>query len=221
MPRIARIVAPMVPHHVTQRGNRRQRTFFREEDYALYKRLLARWCRKRAVEIWCYCLMPNHVHLVLVPSDPTGLARAVGETHRRYTLAVNQREGWSGYLWQGRFHSFPMHERYLRNATRYVLLNPVRAGLAQSAEGWPHSSVHAHLSGRSDGIVDPRPMVTRIESWQDLLVPEKAEVDCDLFRNRQSTGRPLGDPDFVRKIETLTGRRLRPRPSGRPRKRAE
>ena len=207
MPRIRRIVVPHVPHHVTQRGNRRQPTFFGEGDFAHYKALLARWCRRRGVAIWCYCLMPNHTHLILVPSDPSGLARAVGETHRRYTVTVNRREGWTGYLWQGRFASFPMSEAYLRNAARYILLNPVRSGLVHQASDWPYSSARAHLSKRSDGVVDPKPLAARVVDWGGLLLPEFADVDRELMRDRQRTGRPLGDLDFVRRVERQTGRR--------------
>ena len=130
MARLARLVVPGLPHHVTQRGNRRQQTFFCEEDYAAYVELMADWCKERGVEIWGYCLMPNHVHLIAVPRSEEGLARAVGEAHRRYTRRINFREKWRGYLWQGRFASFVMDEPYLLAAARYVELNPVRAGLA-------------------------------------------------------------------------------------------
>ena len=122
MPRIARVVVPYVPHHVTQRGNRKQQTFFCNRDYELYKELMSEWCARRGVQVWAYCLMPNHTHLILVPREADALARAVGEAHRRYTCTVNRREGWTGFLWQGRFASFPMSDRYLLNAVRYVLL---------------------------------------------------------------------------------------------------
>src|SRR3972149_1254705 len=110
MARIGRVVAPGLPHHVTQRGNRRQAVFFDEKDYAVYRALLAEQCAAAGVAVWAYCLMPNHVHLILVPSDPSGLQRAVGEAHRRYTRYVNSREDWRGYLWQGGFASFPLGE---------------------------------------------------------------------------------------------------------------
>jgi putative transposase len=113
MARLARVVAPGVPHHVTQRGNRRQPVFFGEDDYLAYRSLLAEGCRTAGVEVWAYCFMPNHVHLILVPSDTDGLRAALGETHRRYTRFINEREGWRGHLWQERFASFPMDESYL------------------------------------------------------------------------------------------------------------
>jgi putative transposase len=124
MARIARVIATGYPHHVTQRGNRRQRTFFNDEDYAVYLELLSEWTRKHDVEVWAYCLMPNHVHLIVVPGTQDGLARAIGEAHRRYTRRINFREGWKGHLWQERFSSFPMDENHLLTAVRYVEMNP-------------------------------------------------------------------------------------------------
>lgn len=214
-PRLARVVVPSVPHHVTQRGNRRQRTFLRDSDYALYKQLMATWCSRRQVAVWAYCLMPNHVHLILVPEDPEGLARAVGEAHRRYTLAINTREGWRGYLWQGRFASFPMDPAHLITAVRYVLLNPVRAGLVRKITDWPHSSARAHLVGSRDGLVDPGPLATRITDWDQLLRLAGSQHELKQFRSHERTGRPMGDNQFVRDLETLLGRRLRLRKVGR------
>jgi putative transposase len=210
MPRLARIVVPGVPHHVTQRGNRRQPTFFSEADFSAYKQLIATWCRKWDVQLWAYCLMPNHVHLVLAPSQPRSLARAVGEAHRRYTWTVNRREEWRGFLWQGRFSSFPMDEIHLFRAVRYILNNPVRAGLACRAEEWPHSSARAHVTQRPDGVVELEPLACRIEDWTALLsgsVPQRAD---EVLALHARTGRPLGSPDFVAQVERFAGRRLRP-----------
>ena len=134
MARLARVVVPGLPHHITQRGNRRQQTFFCDEDYRSYLELMGQWCGAHQVEIWAYCLMPDHVHLIAVPQSADGLRRAVGEAHRRYTRMVNFREGWRGHLWQGRFASFVLDERYLLTAARYVELNPVRAGLIERSE---------------------------------------------------------------------------------------
>ena len=96
MARLARVVVPGFPHHVTQRGNRRQLTFFCDGDYEIYLGLMAQWCWAWGVEVWAYCLMPNHVHLIVVPESEEGLCRAIGEAHRRYTRHVNFREGWRG-----------------------------------------------------------------------------------------------------------------------------
>ncbi len=137
MARIARVVAPGMPHHVTQRGNRRQQTFFNDDDYRFYQTLMSEWCKANDVEIWAYCLMPNHIHLIAVPKTSDGLKLAIGEAHRRYTRRINFREGWRGHLWQGRFSSFIMDEKYLLACTRYIELNPVRAGFVKNPEDWP------------------------------------------------------------------------------------
>src|SRR4051812_45768341 len=127
MPRTARAVVPGVPHHVTQRGSRRQPTFFRATDYETYLRMAAHAFAAAKVEVWAYGLMPNHVHLIATPETEEGLAQAVGMTHVRYSRYINYREGWTGHLWQGRFACCPMDEDHLRLCVRYVGLNPVRA----------------------------------------------------------------------------------------------
>ena len=130
MGRLARVVVPGLAHHVTQRGNRRLPTFFQDDDYRLYLDLLAEECRRHEVAIWADCLLPNHSHFVPVPSTAAGLAAAIGEAHRRYTLAINTRMEWTGHLWQGRFASYPLEGDYLQNVIRYVELNACRANLA-------------------------------------------------------------------------------------------
>ena len=127
MARLARLVVPGLPHHVTQRGNGRARTFFDDDDYALYRDLLAESCRAAGIEVWAWCLMPNHVHLILVPADADGLRRALAATHRRYAGIVHARRKRTGHFWQGRFGSVAMDEAHLAAAVRYVSLNPVRA----------------------------------------------------------------------------------------------
>lgn len=147
MARLPRFVFPGLPHHVTQRGNGRAQTFFEEADYALYLDLLARAAEGARADIWAYCLMPNHVHAVVVPSDEDGLRRVFGGLHRRYTGYVNARARRTGHLWQGRFGSMAMDEDHLVNALRYVSLNPVRAKLVARAPDWFWSSVRAHVAG--------------------------------------------------------------------------
>jgi len=211
---MARVVVPGVPHHVTQRGNRRQTTFFEEGDYQTYKSLLAEWCLSSGVEVWAYCLMPNHVHLIVVPSTERALRAAIGEAHRRYTVMVNAREGWKGCLWQGRFFSFPMAPGHLFNGARYVELNPVRAGLVKRPEDWRHSSARAHLTGRPDGLVDPDPLLERVGDWRALLAVGLPQDSVEKIHRHERTGRPLGDTVFLEQLETTVGRRLRPRKPG-------
>ena len=209
MPRIPRIVVPGVPHHVTQRGNRRQPTFFGSWDYQLYKCLLADACPRAGVEIWAYCLLPNHVHLILVPETESALARFMARTHRSYTTRINRREDWRGCLWQGRFASFPMDESHLLAATRYVLLNPLRAGLVREIADWPHSSLPVHLGGVTDGLANPAPLSNRVADWNALLALGTPPQDSVRIRRHSSTGAPLGDYAFVGELERRIGRRIR------------
>ena len=215
MARIARVVAPGVPHHVTQRGNRRQQTFFNDEDYQAYLELMVEWCSRFEVEIWAYCLMPNHVHLIVVPKTTTALGDAIGEAHRRYSRRINFREGWRGHLWQGRFASFPMDDAYLLAAARYVELNPVRARLCRTPEAYPWSSAGAHLQCRDDQLVRTMPLLERIPDWREFLIGGLADNMADSIRKHERTGRPLGDERFLEQLEGLLKRRLKPKKPGR------
>ncbi|MBN2579192.1 MAG: transposase [Pirellulales bacterium] len=218
MARLARLVVPGLPHHVIQRGNRRQQTFFCDDDYSAYVELMAEWCQERGVEIWAYCLMPNHIHLVAVPKTKDALARAIGEAHRRYTRRINFREKWRGYLWQGRFASFVMDEPYLLATVRYVELNPVRAGLVADAAEWSWSSAQSHLSGRDDQLVRVAPMRAILPAWRGFLDSAQPEEELRDIRTHVQTGCPLGNTPFVDQLERAAGRMLRPRKAGRPSK---
>ena len=218
MARLARVVIPGIPHHITQRGNRRQRVFFNSADYDAYLELMAAWCRKSGVEIWAYCLMPNHVHLIALPQAEDSLAKGIGEAHRRYTRMINFREKWRGYLWQGRFASFPMDERYLLVAARYIELNPIRAGLVQKPEEYAWSSAAAHLKGKDDRLVITKPLLEMRDDWRALLADEPSADEMDDLRKHESTGRPLGSDNFIKKLEQLFNRIFRPRLGGRPAK---
>ena len=182
---------------------------------------MAQWCRQRGVEIWDYCLMPNHVHLIAVPSSEDGLRWAIGEAHQRYTRRINFREKWRGYLWQGRFASFVMDEPYLLAAARYVELNPVRARLVASPSLWPWSSARAHLSGRDDRLVKVAPLSAMIGDWNAFLNSAIPEEELRDLRRHGRTGRPLGDETFLGRLEEMVGRVLKPRKRGpKPKHRA-
>jgi putative transposase len=183
-------------------------TFFSDEDYGAYIGLLRQGCRAAGVEVWGYCLMPNHVHLILVPADELGLRTALAETHRRYSSHINRREGWSGYLWQGRFASFPMDEKHLLACARYVELNPVRAGLVRQAEQWPWSSARAHLGRKDDRLVSVQPLLDRVDNWSEFLSAGLDDGDRDAIRASERTGRPLCTADFLRTLEEGLGRPL-------------
>jgi putative transposase len=213
MARIARVVAPGLPHHITQRGNRRQATFFCAEDYQVYIDLVREWCGYWRVEVWAYCLMPNHVHLIAVPPSEEGLRRAIGEAHRRYTRRVNFREGWRGHLWQGRFASFPLDEGYLLAAARYIEQNPVRAGLAGTPWEYPWSSAAAHVAGEDDRLAKAAPLLGLVTDWKGFLCAEAPEDDLGPLRRHERSGRPLGRESFVAALERRLNRTLQ---RGRP-----
>jgi putative transposase len=215
MARIARLVDPDLPHHITQRGNRRQRTFFTEDDYEVYKALMARSCADSGVKVPAYCLMPNHVHLIAVPTQPAALRHAIGEAHRRYTRRVNFREGWRDHLWQERFASFPMDDAHLRACVRYVERNPVRARLVARAEDWPHSSARAHLSGLDDALVSAQPLLSLASDWRAFLADAASDSLRAAFGYHERTGRPMGSDAFIDQLEAGTRRRLHKLAPGR------
>ena len=217
MARLARVIVPGLPHHVTQRGNRREAIFFEDGDQEVYRDLLAEQVRRRGVEVWAYCLMPNHVHLILTPTDDAGLGLAVGEAHRRYTNFVNARGRWTGHLFQNRFASVVMDEAHLIAAARYVPMNPVRAGLVARPQDWPWSSARAHLAGEDDGLVVTRPLLDRIGDVSAFLADAEAPAASAALRAAETTGRPLGNEAFVRDLERILGRKLaRGRPGPAP-----
>lgn len=210
MARLPRVVIPGLPHHVTQRGNGRARTFFGDDDYALYRDLLGEHCRAADVSVWAWCLMPNHVHLILVPQDEDGLRRALAPLHRRYAGLIHARRKRTGHFWQGRFGAVVMDDDYLAAALRYVSLNPVRARLVARPQDWRWSSTRAHLRGRGDGVTALAPIRKRFPRFAELLATEGDQDMVTRLREAESIGRPLGAADFLTRIERLTGRTLRP-----------
>jgi putative transposase len=162
--------------------------------------------------------MPNHVHLIAVPEGVEGLRRAIGEAHRRYTRQINFREKWKGHLWQGRFSSFLMDEKYLLAATRYVELNPVKAGLASTPEGYRWSSTKAHMEGKDDALVTVKPLLELVDNWRQFLSGGVSDEEYELLQRHERTGRPLGSKSFIQRLETRLSRILTPQKGGRPKK---
>jgi putative transposase len=215
MARLPRLVLPGIPHHITQRGNRRERTFFQDDDYALYLDLLAQAAGQAHVEIWGYCLMPNHVHIIAVPSDEDGLRRTFRHVHRHYTGYINARLRTTGHLWQGRFSSVAMDEEHLYQALRYVALNPVRARLVQRAQDWAWSSTRAHLAGKDDHVVSVAPALDRVGDFAAFLGEAFDEaMSYAALRKAESVGRPIGSKEWLADMEAKTGLTLAPQKRG-------
>ncbi len=217
MPRIARIIAPGIPHHVTQRGNRRMETFFCDGDYQAYLALMAEWCRKFNVTVLGYCLMPNHIHLIAIPETEEGLRLAIGEAHRRYSVMINRRQKWTGHLWQGRFSSFPMDETYLLAAVKYIEMNPVRANLVPDPYSWKWSSAKAHADGNDDILVKVSPLLEMVGDWK-LFLSDADEEDADKIRRHERTGRALGADSFLESLEQSLMRTVKRQKAGRKKK---
>ena len=156
-----------------------------------------------------WCLMPNHVHLILQPKTAAGLSRAVGEAHRRYTGFFNARARVTGHLFQGRFNCTAMDEPHLLHCVRYLAFNPVRAGLAARAQDWQWSSVAAHLAGEDDGLVRVAPLLEIVPGFASLLeMSLEEQAALENFGARSPNGRPLGSPDFIAALETKMARSL-------------
>lgn len=211
MARLPRFILPGIPHHVTRRGNRRKRTFFEDGDYALYRDLLADGAKRTGVEIWSYCLIPNHVHIVAVPRDEDGLSRYFRFVHRHYTGYVNARLRVTGHLWQGRFSSVAMDEAHFVTALRYIALNPVCAQVVERAEDWRWSSTRALLAGEDDHVVRIAPALGRVGDFAAFPSEDFDEaLTYAALRKAESTGRPVGSARWLADMEARTGRALRP-----------
>jgi putative transposase len=218
----ARVVVVDVAHHVTQRGNARQVILSSDGDRATYLELLRQNAELHELALLGYCLMSNHVHLIVVPRAAEALAQALKHTHGRYASYWNARNSSSGHVWQGRFYSCPLDETHLWRALRYVELNPVRAGMVPEAAEWQWSSAAAHCGS---GVPEPLLEMERwrkrwtVAEWSQHLAAGESACDVATLRQYTHTGRPLGSKDFVADLEHSTLRALIPRNPGRPKNR--
>ena len=216
MARMATVVAVGYPHHIIQRGNRRQRVFFKDNDRLLYLRLLKENGELLGLEYWAYCLMDNHVHLIAVPKN-TDSFQAIAKTNWWYAKKINESKGWRVYLWQGRFISYPMDEGYSFLGVRYVERNPVRAGMVKKAEEYPWSSARSHVEGKQDGLVTRCYLQDVIKDWSEYLRMEDEKIKE--LRKSIGTGRPLGTELFLKVLEVKTGRILiKQKPGPKPKR---
>ncbi len=219
MSRIARAVAVGVPHHVTQRGNNGQDVFFVDQDRGAYLRLLKDHAERFGMTVYGYCLMTNHVHLIVVPHNEQALAKAVGRTHYDYTRYINRLHARSGHLWQNRFFSCPLDDEHYWSAMRYIERNPVRATMVRRAWRYAWSSADAHVTGNDTSelldLSEWRSKKER-EDWAKQLTDPQDDETISRIRTGLHTGRPLGSDAFVSKVERFLGRKLRADQVGRP-----
>jgi putative transposase len=219
MPRVARVVIAGLPYHITQRGNRREKVFFRDKDYQQYLKWLKEYSKELGLEVYAYCLMSNHVHLVAVPHREDSLVRVFKPLHMRYAQFINRRRSWKGHFWQGRFYSCPLDETYLWTAVKYIERNPVRARLVRYAQNYDWSSASAHCGKRSDSLLSAHlPLLGEIADWEEWLREEEDSEAVALLRRNTGKGIPCGSDSFIRRLEGMLKRFLHFRPQGRPRK---
>jgi putative transposase len=214
-----RVVGPQYPHHITQRGNHRLDIFIDDDDRAVYLKLLRQYRDKHGLEILAYCLMSNHIHLVAVPTENHSLSRALADTHMRYAQHINRKYSKVGHLWQSRFFSCILDEDHTLAAARYVERNPVRAGLVGRAWDYPWSSAREHIDRKKDALVSARwPLGDLREQWAELLTATDDTKELEAIRTSTLSGKPVGTEAFIKKMEKLLQRLLKPREVGRPRK---
>ena len=222
MPRIARPVFAGIPHHITQRGNRREDVFFSDQDRAAYLAWLGEYCAKHSTRVLAYCLMTNHVYVVAVPEEQDALEKVFRALHTRYAHRINRAKEWTGHVWQGRFFSSALDETYLWAAIRYVERNPVRARMVRRAETYRWSSAAAHCGLRQDSVLgmdwEKFGPLRSVGDWSEWLAEGDRPEQLEVLRRHVERGLPCGVEGFLRQLERRAGRMLRPRPRGRPKK---
>jgi len=219
MARLARSTVLGYPHHVVQRGHLDQPVFASDVDYLRYLGWAKEYFDRYGVDVWAYCLLPNHVHFICIPKGEGALARAFNAIHMRYAQYTNGSREISGPIWRPRFMSCILDEPSVREEIRFVETNPVRSGLVSQADAYPWSSARSRLTGEPDPLLsDEFPLPGLIPDWRSYLLSGGDEAVLKRVRACLKTGRPAGNPAFVRELEGLLGRRLEALPRGRPRK---
>lgn len=218
MVRLPRLALAECPYHVTHRGNRGSAVFFTESDRDRYRAWLEEYAARYGLEVWAYCLMTNHVHLLVQGKSADSMPRALGAAHGRYSRALNHVRGWKGHVWENRYFSTALDERHLWAAVRYIEMNPVRAGLVARANDYAWSSARAHAGESDDPLLSPgRPFPGGERDWIAWLEQSGYESSFEAIRRNSRTGRPTGSDEFLDSLEQETGRTLRPqRPGRRP-----
>ena len=210
MPRTARIILPGYLHHVTQRGNYKQLVFEEDTDRVNYLHLMQKYSVKHQLDIFAYCLMPNHVHFIVRPRQESSMAETFCRVHQIYSTYFHGKKGLKGHLWQERFYSCVLDGEHIRNAIRYVERNPVRARMVSQPWQYTWSTARAHLGTEYKFITlaDIKEYVD-VSSWQDYLIGEESEDDLKRIRQATQRGGVLGSLDFIKSIEEKLKRVIR------------
>lgn len=225
MARPPRLSLPSYPHHVIQRGNNRQSIFFEERDYVVFKDCLREAKRKCGIRLYVYVLMTNHVHFLLEPEQEEDLGRFMQSVGRRYVRYMNDTYERTGTLWEGRFKSAVVsQDAYLIMCSRYIELNPVRAGMVLHPRDYRWSSYHRRALERPDNLLDDDPWYAslgntateRAQVYSDWLETSVSGNEWDQIRKATQQGRVVGSDSFQEEIGSSVGRRLKGETRGRP-----
>jgi putative transposase len=200
---------------LVQRGENSRQVFFSADDFKCYLDLVKEDCAKWDVDVLAYCLMPNRVHFLLLPNNEKGLARALGDAHRRYAIHINRRYGRSGRLWHARFASCAIEDSWLHRAARYVERDPVDSGLLPGVLDFPWTSAQSRINGGDTTLVKPGQLGAQEKDWKDFISSPNEEADQRMLTAHERTGRPLGSKEFILGLEAKLGIRLRPHKRGR------
>ena len=218
MPRIARVVVPLYPHHVTQRGTNKTEIFVDSDDHLYFLSLLSKWLEKTGSQLWAYCLMSNHFHLLVTPDSSDGLGKCLHGVTCRYAQYFNNKWGRRGRLWENRYFSCPVDkDKYLWAVVKYVEMNPVRANIVKKPEEWRWSSAQEHINGKTDNTINLYKWIgdEEREGYAKMMVEVTVQEE---IRKATSTGRPLWREEFFNQLETILKRDLKPKKGGRPTK---
>jgi len=222
MPRIARLVAVGLPHHITQRGNYKQKVFLNTADKKQYLLWVKEYSIKFGLSILAHVLMPNHVHFIAIPSEAYSLSKSFNAAHMRYAQYFNQKLNLRGHLWQGRFYSCILDLGHLLLAARYIERNPVRAGLVEQPWQWPWSSALIHVGNKGGDYIELGDFLGIVgmscDEWKRYINCEENVQELQRIRKYTRVGRPLGTSLFIKRLEDKFGRNLSITPVGRPRK---
>lgn len=227
MPRKPRFFLPGVPSHIVQRGHNREAVFFEPQDYSAYLDWLRQGAMKYACTIQAWCLMTNHVHLLITPSKADGVTRLMQYLGRHYVPYINHKYGRSGSIWEGRFKSSLIDaDAYLLACMRYVELNPVTAGMVGHASEYRWSSYRVNALGERDALVTPHEVyerlgptvTTRAASYEALFGAHQdvSKKEAEDIRRATQTGTPLANDRFRQHIEQVLGQKVGQMRRGRP-----
>lgn len=223
MPRIARIIGVGHPHHIVQRGNNREKVFLTQGDYERYLSFLLKYSEDKEATLLAYCLMPNHVHLLVRPSEEEALPKMMQGITLCYSKYFNGENGRTGRLWECRYHSTVIDgDSYLWTVSKYIENNPVRAGMVRRPEDYPYSSAKAHILGRKDHLLkEPLFDKSELKEYRKFIRSEEDKKIIEEIKKQTRSGKPLGDREFLNSLSEKFGHSLSFRPKGRPRKNTE